>query len=172
MRPATGMLPARAIAFVVVFLILQLGWQALHGTRTEWVAVHFAVVAPATQLVNLLTPAVHAQAADFTIAAPEGSLRIETGCEGFEALFLLCAAFSVAPIPTPIRLRGILWGTLVVFAVNQARLLGLFYAYRASPALFSALHGVVAPVVVVQLVLTYFYVYLVHSQRRWMAGAV
>jgi hypothetical protein len=43
------------------------------------------------------------------------------------------------------RLAGLLLGIVVVFAVNQARIL-LFYGYRASPAWFDALHTTITPI--------------------------
>jgi len=114
-------------------------------------------------LVNLLTPSVHVQAVEFTLRAPGGGLNILNGCEGMEALLLLFAAFAVAPLQWRSRLRGFLVGTLVVFAVNQARILTLFYAYRADHTLFDPLHSIVTPIGVVLAVAGYFYGWLVYS---------
>jgi len=79
---------------------------------------------------------------------------------------LLCAAFAVAPLTWRSRLLGLLAGIAVVFAINQARILLLFYAYRADHTLFDPLHALVTPIAVVLLVAAYFYAWLFLTQRH------
>jgi hypothetical protein len=64
----------RALAFVLLFALLQLGWQSLRGTSLEHLVIHDGTVQPAAHLINLLTPAVHVQAVDFSLRAPGGGL--------------------------------------------------------------------------------------------------
>jgi exosortase/archaeosortase family protein len=161
----------RAIVFALIFAALQLGWQSLRDTAAERVVIHDGVVVPAAMLVNLLTPAAHAEAAGFSLHASGGGLNILNGCEGTEALFLLLAAFCVAPISGPLRLVGFLLGSAVIFVVNQLRVLVLFYAYRADHALFDPLHAIVTPIAVVLLVCVYFYAWLSYSSRRLASAA-
>jgi hypothetical protein len=47
---------------------------------------------------------------------------------------------------------GVAAGTVFVFAINQARLLALFFSVRSHPAWFGPLHGLTAPLGVVVLV--------------------
>lgn len=145
---------------VTIFVVLQLSWQALQGFWLQEFVVNDLTVRPATQLVNWLTPAIHAQAIRNTVQSSGGSLNIINGCEGVEALFVLVAAFAVAPISWRSRLLGLLGGLPFVFVVNEARILVLFYAHRDNSALFDLLHGSVTPAAVILLVCAYFYVWL------------
>jgi exosortase/archaeosortase family protein len=163
MRRLNSALTLRAIVFLVVFAVLQVGWQALRGSPVERFVVHDATVRPAAQLVNLLTPGVHAEAVKFSLRAPGGGLNILNGCEGIEALFLLFAAFAVAPLSWRSKLAGFFVGALVVFPVNQLRILTLFYAYRSDHALFELLHSTVSPIAVVLVVAGYFYGWLIYA---------
>jgi exosortase/archaeosortase family protein len=156
----------RAVGFGAVFASLQLAWQSARGTSFERFVVHTCVVRPAAAVVNFITPEVHAQAVDFSLRARGGGLNILNGCEGVEVLFLLIGAFAVVPLRWRLRLPGLLLGAAVVYLVNQARILALFYAYRADHALFDTLHASVAPIAVILLVAGYFYAWLVHSSRR------
>ena len=153
------------MAFLVIFAALQLTWQGLRDRALEDFIVHTCTVQPAAFLANLLTPSVHAQAVHSSIRAPGGGLNILNGCDGLEAMFLLIAAFAVAPGFWRPRLVGLAVGIPIVFLVNQARILGLFYAYRADHALFDPLHATVAPIVVILLVAGYFYTWLGYAQR-------
>lgn len=150
----------RALLFLGLFIGMKLAWDSLHGGPLEYAVIHNATVRPAATLVNWLTPEVHAHAMNFTLRAPGGGLNILNGCEGIEALFLLCAAFVVAPMERQARILGLVLGIAVVFAINQARILLLFYAYRADPAWFEPLHAVITPIAIVLLVCTYFYSWL------------
>ena len=160
----------RALAFLALFTLLQLSWQSLRETAAGRFIVHDCTVEPAAWLVSRLTPSVHVRAVDYSLRAPGGGLNILNGCEGMEALFLLSAAFAVAPLAWRQRLGGLLLGIAVVFTVNQARILLLFYGYRASPAWFDALHTTITPIGVVLVISAYFYAWLVYSGRQTAAA--
>lgn len=66
----------------------------------------------------------------------------------------------VAPISIKARLVGIALGALVVLALNQVRVIGLFYAYRINRDLFDMLHGVVAPLLLIVAVAGCFLLWL------------
>ncbi|MBS1994674.1 MAG: exosortase/archaeosortase family protein [Cyanobacteria bacterium SZAS LIN-2] len=153
----------RLLFFAVVFAALQLGWQAARGTSVERWVVHDGTVVPAARLINLLTPGQHAIAIRATLHAPGGGINILNGCEGVEALFLLVAAFLAASLRPRTRWLGIALGSIVVFAINQVRILVLFYAYRADPSWFDCLHATVTPIAVIVLVGSYFYSWLVYD---------
>ena len=156
----------RAVGFATVFASLELAWQSARGTPIERFVIHSCIVRPAAAVVNLVTPEVHARAVDFSLYAVGGGLNVLNGCDGLGALFLLAGAFAIIPVPWRLRPAGLLLGGIVVYAVNQARILGLFYAYRADHALFDSLHASVAPILVILLVAGYFYGWLVHAAHR------
>src|SRR5690348_8768243 len=94
--PRVSRLARQLLLFVLVFAGLQAGWEALRGSPIEYGLIHHATVVPSTWLVNTLTPEVQAVAVDSSIRSRQGSLNIRNGCEGLEALFLLCAALVAA----------------------------------------------------------------------------
>jgi exosortase/archaeosortase family protein len=154
---------ARIGLFLSVFAVLQLSWQALHGSRFERFVVDECTVRPAAYIASLLTPDIGVRAEGSSLRAPGGGLNILNGCEGIEALLLLLAAFAVAPVSSRSRALGMLCGVAVVFLVNQARVLTLFYAFRADRALFDRLHSTVTPIAVVLFVGAYFYAWSTHA---------
>lgn len=158
--PSQGKWGYRAMGMLLIFAPLQLSWQWLQGSAVQWAIVHDGTVRPAAQLANWITPGIGASAVRFTLHAPGGSLNILNGCEGVEAVFLLAAAFAVAPLSLRSRMLGFISGTAFVFVVNEVRILALFYASRSDHALFDLLHGTVTPVAVILLVCGYFYAWL------------
>jgi exosortase family protein XrtM len=156
----------RVVVFALLFVALQLSWQSLRGTVIEHWLVHDATVVPAAYFVNELTPNVQARAVEFSLRAPGGGLNILNGCEGIEALFLLVAAFAIAPFTWRSKALGLLLGVVFVFVVNQLRILALFYAYRMDRTLFAPLHEMVAPMAVIVLVAGFFYYWLALNESR------
>jgi exosortase/archaeosortase family protein len=165
--PPRSLLVALLI-FMAVFVLLQWGWEAVRGTALERLVVDQATVMPAAGLVRWLTPAIQARAVASSIKAPGGGINILNGCEGVEVMFLLLAALAAVRISWRRRLVAILLGLGLVFALNQARIVTLFYAFRADRQLFDLLHTTLLPVVLVALTAAYFYA-VIHQSRRGLA---
>jgi exosortase/archaeosortase family protein len=157
---------ARALLFLGVFVLLQASWQLLLSEHARLSVVHAAVVAPAAVIAQRLTPQLTVLARGINLRAlgePAGArfgINIVNGCDGTEMLFVLSAAFAVAPLRRRARLVGLLIGGALVYVLNQLRILALFYTQGRMPALFDALHGYLAPVTMVVLILIYFYVWI------------
>lgn len=150
--------------FLGVFGILQWGWGEARDTWVERLVIHQATVKPAAAMVQILSPEANAQPVAASIKAPGGGLNILNGCEGTEVMFLLVAAFAAVNLGWRHRLIGLALGLVLVFALNQARILALFYAFRNERSLFDILHTTVLPAVLIAAVALYFYAVL-HRSR-------
>jgi exosortase/archaeosortase family protein len=146
--------------FFSVFALLQWGWNEARGTVVERLVIHEITVKPAVMLVRFMTPEVNARPVATSIKAPGGGLNILNGCEGTEVMFLLIAAFAAVHMGWRHKLAGLVLGLGLVFVLNQARILTLFYAFRNDRSLFDLLHTSVLPALLVAAVALYFYVFL------------
>lgn len=152
--------------FLALFALLQYGWQSARGTALERWVIDLGTVKPAAALIGVVTPELRAVPQGASIRAPGGGLNILNGCEGTEVLFLLCAALAVAPLSLRQRMLGLLAGGLLVYALNQARILALFYASRDDRALFDLLHGTVAPLALIAVVGMFFLAWTSLAHRK------
>jgi exosortase/archaeosortase family protein len=143
--------------FLGLFAVMQLGWSSVRNTWVERLVIDEMTVKPAAWLISRITPDVPIQASGTHLSAPGGGINILNGCDGMEEVFLLVAAMLIAPIPARWRFLGALAGGGLIFIGNQARILALFYSYRADKSLFGLLHGIVAPILLI-LVASGFYV--------------
>ena len=144
-----------ALVFLSVFFILQMSYDACRGSDFEHFILGDLTVAPTAAVINLLTPTVHVKALGNQLIAPRGGITVLKGCEGTEIMFMLVAAFAAIAISWRRRLAGLGFGILLVFCLNQLRLVALFYVHRSEPALFNLLHGTVAPIVLILCVALY-----------------
>jgi exosortase/archaeosortase family protein len=152
------------VLFLGVFAILQWAWNEARDTWVERLVIHEATVKPAAALVQAMTPEADARPVAASIKAPGGGLNILNGCEGTEVMFLLIAAFAAVRLGWRQKLIGLGVGLTLVFVLNQARILALFYAFRNERSLFDLLHTTVLPAVLIAAVALYFYAVL-HRSR-------
>jgi exosortase/archaeosortase family protein len=157
--------PMRLLAiFLAVFFALQYAWEVSRGSQLERVVIDQATVAPAARLINALWPEQGATAQGYRIVSPQGRLNILNGCEGLETLFLLVAAIAAYPFTWRARLQGLGLGLPLVFVLNQARIVTLWYAFIHDRALFGVLHGVVLPLLLVAICLVFFLAFMVRHE--------
>jgi exosortase/archaeosortase family protein len=155
-----------ALVFLLSVAALQWGWSLARGTALERAVIDQATVRLAVALIGQLTPQVHASAIGSRISAPGGGINVYNGCEGTEVLFLVVAALLAYPLAWRWRLGGVVSGTALVFGLNQARLLALFYSYRSDRALFDQLHGLIAPLLLIVASLVFVLALIGGAERR------
>jgi exosortase family protein XrtM len=154
----------QAILFLFIFALFQVGWLLIRENAFGHFVRGEITVKPAVALINLFSPTIDAQAIGNQILAPGGGLVIKLGCEGLEAMFILIAAMVISNVNFKNKLKGILTGILLVYGLNQARILLLFYTNRTDKALFHLLHATIAPIVLIALVGIFYYWWLSKHQ--------
>jgi exosortase/archaeosortase family protein len=154
--------------FVVVVLALQWGWNQARHTVIERAVIDVATVRTTVAIIHQFSPEMAPEAAGSRIKATGGAMNVLNGCEGTEVLFLLIAALIAYPLSWQWRAIGLAGGVVCVFALNQLRLLALFYSYRFDRSLFDPLHGWVAPLLLLALALAYV-VWVIGNDDRWHA---
>lgn len=145
------------------FALLYFALDATRGSDLWRVLIEEATVRPAAALVNLLSPGEATAGQGAALVSPRARLTVRSGCEGIEAMLLLSAAYLAAPLGWRARTLGLLAGLGLIYALNQARLVALWFALRHDRELFALLHGVIAPALLVGAACAYF---AWHTGRR------
>lgn len=163
--------PARPLGITVAlllaaFALLQWAWSEARGTWIERLVIDQMTVRSAAALIDALDPAIGVQAVGSRLRAAGGGINILNGCEGTEVVLLLAGAMLVAPMAWRARMLGLVAGSVLVFALNQLRVVVLFYAFRLDRGLFDVLHGVVAPLLLILAAGTFFVVWLDRHRPR------
>lgn len=149
--------PFRLVRFVVLFIVLFVGYRAAAGMAVDRFVIETLTVRPAAAWLGLALPAANVRASGDRIDAEGGGVRVLPGCEGFDALLLLVAAFSAVPLAPRVRWTGIAMGVALVFVLNQARIAWLFFAWRHDPQWFALSHGLFAPLALVATLAAWFW---------------
>lgn len=76
-----------------------------------------------------------------SIAGADFAVNIKSGCDGLEAMAILVSGIAIFPVAFRYKAPGMLWGVLLLFALNLLRIAGLYLAgLHFSEAVFEFLH--------------------------------
>jgi len=162
-NPAGSMIK-QALVFILLFILMQAGWQMVGDDAIGHFIRGTFTVKPAVILIHLLTPHIQTSALGNQILAPGGGLVIKIGCEGIEALFILIAGLFSLTMDWRAKLSGMLLGLMLIYIVNEMRILMLFYAFRADKALFQLLHVTIAPLALIAIAGLFYHFWLLNNQ--------
>ncbi len=154
------------VIFVLVFSVLQVGYQAGRGTVVEKAAIDIATVKPSVWLINRLNPQESVQARGSSLVSPQVRLSVLSGCEGTESMFLIVAAIAAFRSSWRHKLVGLTLGVLLIYLANQARIVGLYFALRHDRELFAALHGYIAPTLIIAVGFLFYLWWMQWVQSR------
>lgn len=154
------------LLFLAGFFALQYAWEMSRDTALERLVIHDLTARPAAWIIQQAWPEQGVRAAAHRLVSDHGRLNILNGCEGLETLFLLMAAFIAYPFGWRQRLLGMALGAVLVFVLNQGRIIALWHAFVGDRALFGILHGTVLPLLLVAACLVYFLIFLNRGESR------
>jgi len=101
---------------------------------------------PGVAIIQWLEPAAQVRAEANQIITSTVALEVVRGCDGTGALFLLLAALVAAEgVRWKARAWGALTGALMLYGLNEARLVALYFAAVHRPTWFNSLHEYFIP---------------------------
>jgi len=123
------------------------------------------LVAPSGLLVNLISASEQATWADNRLQSRRAILDVVRGCDGIGLLLLLTAAVLAFPAPWRLKLAGVVGGWLLMYLLNLARIVGLYFVVAYQGQWFIPLHTLLIPGALVLLGGLYF-----HLWTAWVVG--
>jgi exosortase/archaeosortase family protein len=151
---------AAVVARIALFALLYLGsnaaYQTMRGSGLGRWLIDGLTVVPAATLIAMMFPTDGVIAYGPSLIWPGGRLQLLAGCDGFEVLALYGPAVLVAPVSWRRGLLMLASGSVLIWALNQLRLLALYGAFRHWHDAFDPLHTVWGPLAMVSLVFGHF----------------
>lgn len=147
---------AQVLMFSVLFVALHWVYTQARGGVIERWWIETVTVGTAVALIDRLSPDEQVLAIGESVVSPHARLSVRNGCEGTESLFLLIAAMAVSPLRWWRRVQGALWGAALIVALNELRVVSLYYVFRHHKPLFDPLHAYIAPLAIILIAAVYF----------------
>jgi len=162
----THFMSKKLAVFLLIFCSLQYGWQLCRDSVIEHVIIDVVTVQPAALLARMLTPQHDVVAVGHSLHSPQATMNVLNGCEGLDALFLLVAAFMAATLPWRVRFLYIATGALLVYALNQLRLVALWQLYLINRDWFGISHTLLFPLGLMLLCYAHFAACMARQERK------
>ncbi|MGE0859306.1 MAG: exosortase family protein XrtM [Gammaproteobacteria bacterium] len=159
MKSSRGFVPV----FGAAYLVLHVAYLQVPTSFLVEVAYRYAIVQPAAVIVAWLAPGEAVQVIDNQLRSAHAVLEIVRGCDGAGLLFLLVAAIVAVDASPGRKLAGALGGGVMVFALNELRIVGLYFIAAHHHTLFVPLHVYFIPMLEILACAAYFAWWL----NRW-----
>lgn len=159
---------SRPIRFLIRYLIIYALFEALYFLVPNSVlhlVYHYGIVNISAELVSLITPQIHVLSVDNRLVWDQVALEVVRGCDGAGVAFLLVSAILAFPARSERRITGILGAVCLVLALNQLRLITLFYLAAYREAWFLPTHVYIAPMLMI-IVGALFFIWWITSAGR------
>ena len=143
--------------FAALFFSLQIAVLQIEGTAMQRLLVDQATVAVAAFTLSKLFSDDQVSSQGPTVSSNRVRLNVLRGCEGWELFCLMAAAVLCLPIRWPARLRTLLLGLAVAYALNQMRIILLYWTVRDATALFDLVHGYLAPTLLLLIAVSFLF---------------
>jgi exosortase family protein XrtM len=166
-RPSPARHPATfLLLFAVFYGLFYAAYFAVPDRLLVREVYEPTLVAPAGVLVNLISASEQATWADNRLQSRRAILDVVRGCDGIGLLLLLTAAVLAFPAPWRLKLVGVLGGWLVMYLLNLARIVGLYFVVAYQGAWFIPLHTLLIPGALVLLGGLYFHLWTAWVVRQ------
>lgn len=169
-RPAAPRRPTGPGRFLLLFVA---GYALLHTlyylVPDAWLReaiYHWGIILPGAAAINLLAPQETVHGAGAMLTSARASLEVVRGCDGSGVAFLLAAAVAAFPAGWRARLAGLAGAMLLVYLLNQVRIVGLYFVAAYRNDWFVALHTWFVPTLFVVVGALFFAAWAARSSPR------
>lgn len=107
-------------------------------------------------MINGIEPNANARAEMNSVKSRRAQLDIVRGCDGSGVVFIVAAATLAFATSVRRKLIGLGLGLVLVYVINQIRIVGLYFVVANRVEWFPFLHTYLAPTLIIVLVCLYF----------------
>jgi exosortase family protein XrtM len=144
------------LVFPVAYGVLHFLYFALPDALLRDVVHYYAIVLPAIAFLNFIAPNEAVSALHGSLQSGKASLEIVRGCDGAGAMFLLVAALIASAADFRRKLLGIASAILLLYMLNQLRVIALYFVVAYRRDWFGPLHNYAVPMLVIAASVLFF----------------
>jgi exosortase family protein XrtM len=150
----------REIRFTVLFLsllaVLNYIYYLLAGTPSEEFILTVITAHPAAFIINVLTPGEQLVVNGTLLTSKHVIFSVVSGCEGMGGILLIASAILALQLGWKAKLRGLLYGVSLLYALNVLRIVGLYYVMRHFSRVFDFAHFFLGQTIIIMVGCVFF----------------
>jgi exosortase family protein XrtM len=117
---------------------------------------HYGIVQPCADILSQFAPQEGVRVVQGMLVSPGATLSIVRGCDGSGVIFLLVSAILAFPTGWRGKRYGMLGAVVMVYGLNQARLIGLYYIAAYHMEWFMLVHTYILPMLFILVGVIFF----------------
>lgn len=156
------------LRFLLLFAAIYAAFHFLYfqiPDRSLAVAYQGIINKPAAFVINHISAEAHVKASGNRLSSPRAVLEIVRGCDGSGVFFIVTAAILASGAALKRMLVGLGTSALLVYGLNQLRVIGLYFVVAHRPEWFTALHTYYVPTLLIVIVCIFFAAWLNWAYR-------
>jgi exosortase family protein XrtM len=142
--------------FVGAYVLLETCYFLVPDSILRNVVYHYGIVVASADVIHLITPHEWVTAIANRLNSERLVLEVIRGCDGAGVAFLLIAAMVAFPAGRCHKVTGSVTALVLVFLLNQVRIVGLYYIGAYQKDWFGVVHTYLAPTLMVAVASVYF----------------
>lgn len=159
--------------FLFLFALIYVAFFALYHQVPDRllaeVVYRWLINEPAAQAITLLAPQEAVRVEGHRLLSPRVVLEIVRGCDGSGAFFLVAAAMLAFRARVQDKILGVIAAFVLIFLLNEARVVGLYFAVAYRPGWFTPLHSYIIPTFLIAAICVQFVIWARFATRRDIA---
>jgi exosortase family protein XrtM len=152
------------LRFGLIYAVLHAGYFLTPDALLRDVVHFHGIVQPAASILRAVVPGTEVEAVAGTLRSPDAVVNIVRGCDGAGVLFLMIAAIASAGAPAVSTVRGVLLGAVLVYAMNEARVVSLYLVAAYRESWFDFLHDYFIPGLLILACAAFFHAWLASTR--------
>jgi exosortase family protein XrtM len=151
------------LMFVATYVVLYLGYSAVPDAALRDSVYYYGIVRPSKMMIDWLAPSEHVIGVQNSLISATAKLSVVRGCDGSGVILLLVAAIIAYRANLKATLLGSLGAIALVYALNQLRIVALYFINVHEPAWFMPVHVYFIPTLMILVGALYFAVWAAHQ---------
>lgn len=154
------------VGFIVCFVCLYVAMHAIYFQLPDSALAElyrFAINEPAAWAINLVGHGPPVDVDGHRLVSPVAVLEIVRGCDGAGVVFITASAIIAFSAPWLHKAVGLVLGIVLIYGLNQLRVVVLYFVVVMRPDWFTPLHAFYIPTLIVIAASLYFLAWLSFS---------
>jgi exosortase family protein XrtM len=151
------------LMFVATYVVLYLGYSVVPDAVLRDSVYYYGIVCPSKMMINWLAPSEHVIGVQNNLISATAKLSVVRGCDGSGIILLLVAAIIAYRANLKATLLGSLGAIALVYALNQLRIVALYFVNVHEPAWFMPIHVYFIPTLMILVGALYFAIWAAHQ---------
>lgn len=144
------------LLFGAIYGILHLAYYLIPDSFLRDVIYHQYIVSVAAWFLNTFTDETGVRASANMLLSHNANLEIVRGCDGIGLAMLVLAGIVASPVPWRRKFSGMLLSLLLVYVLNEVRIVGLYYVVAYQRDWFDPVHTFFAPTLLVLIFFAFY----------------